>query len=102
MSSSLALSVNTLTHHPPSSFFFPSFPHLGGSLASLLRDRSKPYDMFGIAIDVAEGMDYLHKRGVMHRDLKSDNLLLNKENRAVIADFGLVCPTITVSDHTGR
>ncbi len=73
----------------------------GGSLAGLLRDRRKGYDLLQIALDVAEGMDYLHKRGVMHRDLKPDNLLLNKEGRAVIADFGLVCPTISESDHTG-
>lgn len=55
----------------------------GGSLAALLRDRRKSYDVLQIALDVAEGMDYLHKRGVMHRDLKPDNLLLNREGRAV-------------------
>lgn len=42
----------------------------GGSLAELLRDRSKRYDLFGLALDIAQGMDYLHKRGAMHRDLK--------------------------------
>lgn len=45
-----------------------------------------------IAIDIAEGCAYLHKSGIIHRDLKSGNVLLNLNDsklRAKVADFGL-------------
>ena len=42
-----------------------------------------------IAIDVAEGMMFLHAHGMIHRDLKSANILLDLHGRAVVADFGV-------------
>ena len=33
-------------------------------------------------------MAYLHEKGIVHRDLKSDNCLLNHELTAKVADFG--------------
>ena len=38
---------------------------------------------------VLEGLDYAHKRGVVHRDIKPGNIMINKEGQAKIADFGL-------------
>ena len=44
-----------------------------------------------IAADIAEGMEFLHSRKppLIHRDLKSQNVLLSSDGRAKIADFGL-------------
>jgi mitogen-activated protein kinase kinase len=61
----------------------------GGSLLSLLSDTTRYYEYLPIALDVANGMAYLHSRNVIHRDLKPSNILLTKDHRAKIADFGM-------------
>lgn len=61
----------------------------GGSLLSLLSDSSRYYDYLPIALDIANGMAYLHSRNVIHRDLKPSNILLTRDHRAKIADFGM-------------
>ena len=43
-----------------------------------------------IAYQVAEGMRFLHSNGIVHRDLKTMNILLDDKDIAKIADFGLV------------
>ena len=61
----------------------------GGSLLSLLTDSRRYYEYLPIALDVANGMAYLHSRSLIHRDLKPSNILLTRDHRAKIADFGM-------------
>lgn len=44
---------------------------------------------YRIAVDIGYGMQYIHERGIVHGDLKSLNVLLDKELRARVSDFGL-------------
>ena len=47
-----------------------------------------------IALGVLDGLEYAHRQGVVHRDLKPGNILLDREGRAKLVDFGLA----TMSD----
>lgn len=39
-------------------------------------------------LQIANGLNYLHERNIIHRDLKCENILINQENKCQIADFG--------------
>ena len=62
-----------------------------GSLHQLLRDSQaeKLWDVrMRIALDITRGLAYLHAENIVHRDIKSMNVLLT-EGKACLADFGL-------------
>jgi serine/threonine protein kinase len=62
----------------------------GSNLRRLLEDGPLPIeDVILLARDIAEGLAEAHRQGIVHRDLKSENILVTPEGRAKIADFGI-------------
>jgi serine/threonine-protein kinase len=67
-------------------------PYLGGgSLADEMISRRTlpPERTAAVAAQVATALDYAHRRGVVHRDVKPDNVLFDDEGHAVLTDFGI-------------
>lgn len=62
-----------------------------GSLCNVLENSTidLPWTMrLSIAIDITNGLIYLHEQGILHRSIKSPNVLLNDRMQAKISDFG--------------
>jgi serine/threonine protein kinase len=63
-----------------------------GSLYSVLKNKKQSLDWtirIRIAIDIASGLAFLHQEHILHRDIKSLNVLLDQSYRAKLTDFGL-------------
>jgi serine/threonine-protein kinase PpkA len=67
----------------------------GGTLRQKLAARKSSGDMPSLrqcvewAIQIAEGLAHAHQRGIVHRDIKSSNVLFTEDGQLKIADFGL-------------
>ncbi|PBK70519.1 kinase-like protein [Armillaria solidipes] len=74
-----------------------------GSLPRFLNNTKCP-DRYKLALDITQGMLYLHRLGIIHGDLKGENILITEDYRAVITDFGISCVmdvALTSSSRTG-
>src|SRR5437660_11160049 len=63
----------------------------GGSLRDMLDagHRLSPAQAAAVGAQAADALDYAHRRGLVHRDVKPANFLFEEEGRLRIADFGL-------------
>eukprot|EP01062_Namystynia_karyoxenos_P038129 TRINITY_DN276_c0_g1_i6.p1 TRINITY_DN276_c0_g1~~TRINITY_DN276_c0_g1_i6.p1 ORF type:complete len:1332 (+),score=383.79 TRINITY_DN276_c0_g1_i6:92-3997(+) len=70
----------------------------GGSLRKVLDDRrNQPMPeraVASITFQTASGLNYLHKQGKLHRDIKPDNLMFNMHGQVKISDFGTTRQTL--------
>jgi tRNA A-37 threonylcarbamoyl transferase component Bud32 len=62
----------------------------GVNLRQLLRSgHLKPEQALRIIPQICDALQYAHEEGIVHRDVKPENILLDKKGRVKIADFGL-------------
>jgi tetratricopeptide (TPR) repeat protein/TolB-like protein len=63
----------------------------GHDLHGILRDNPKPplERILKYAVQLAEALAAAHAEGVVHRDLKPQNILVNKDDQIFVSDFGL-------------
>ncbi|KAJ3695313.1 hypothetical protein LUZ60_000690 [Juncus effusus] len=79
----------------------------GGALKTfLIKNRRKklPFKLVHqLALDLARGLSYLHSKKIVHRDVKTENMLLDKSRNVKIADFGVArVEASNPSDMTGE
>jgi serine/threonine-protein kinase len=82
----------------------------GGNLGTLLeREPRQPIaEVRRLLCEIADALAFAHARGVIHRDIKPDNILLDQETgRAMVTDFGIARAMeagtrLTVTGNAGR
>ena len=72
-----------------------TMPYVEGETlrARLERERQLPLDVaLRIAVEAARALEFAHQHGVLHRDVKPENLLLTTDGSTMVADFGIARP----------
>ena len=61
----------------------------GGTVANLIEGRDDPRFALRVVRDIASALDYAHGKGVVHRDVKPENILRRLDGSCVLSDFGI-------------
>ncbi len=75
----------------------------GRELSDVIRDRGKcqPKEAAEIMLQVCQGLEAAHTQGVIHRDLKPQNIMLDAQGRAAVMDFGIAHAAMGIEDEAG-
>src|SRR5690349_1208423 len=70
---------------------FTVMPYLtGGSMADRIARGAQPAaEVASTVAQAATALDYAHRRGIVHRDVKPDNVLFDEDGHALVTDFGI-------------
>jgi eukaryotic-like serine/threonine-protein kinase len=62
-----------------------------GSLADVMlrRGHLEARDLLGWTTEILDALHYLHQQGIVHRDVKPENILLDQDDVAMLCDFGI-------------
>lgn len=72
-------------------YFFLVMPYIdGGDLTHQMQKSALPLEQIGqIVTQIGDALDYAHTQGVIHRDLKPNNILVDQRGNCFLSDFGL-------------
>jgi len=74
----------------------------GGTLADLIaQGRMETNEVMRIVQEMSSALDFAHSKGVIHRDFKPSNVLLDEQKHTYLADFGLAKLTESTEHLTG-
>ena len=86
----MSTAVDTKTHQQMPSLVLE---HIHGETLEAIKKqhgRVPPRIVMALAIRLLESLQQFHARGIVHRDLKPSNIIITKNSRVVVLDFGLV------------
>eukprot|EP00898_Chlorokybus_atmophyticus_P005482 jgi/Chlat1/5935/Chrsp4S06260 len=72
----------------------------GGTMGQWLLKGPKPWEVQSAFRQLLQGLSYVHDHGVVHRDMKLDNVLMAKDNKPVICDLGISKDRSALLAHT--
>ena len=72
----------------------------GGDLKNRIEAGIAPLEALELVLNISSALDFAHKRGIVHRDIKPHNILFRQDGTALLSDFGIAKETQTTSELT--